>query len=98
MSLKAHDKYVTVRDIAGDGSKDGSFFVNVHKYAGGNFIESSMHEYNQKRSARRAARKLAVKKGYEYRQDKEYTGGNFPKMTAPLGTEASGVCFEMSGK
>ena len=87
-------RYVTVRDVMGDGSKDGSFFVNEHKYTGGTFAGSSMHEYNQKRSARRAARILAEAEGYEYRQDMEYVGGTFPKATESLPT---GACLDLSG-
>ena len=84
-------RYVTVRDIDGDGCKDGSFFVNVHAYPGGDHVRSDNHSYNQKRSARRAARKLAVKKGYEYRQDMEYTGDNLPGKTVPLPVEVEAV-------
>ena len=84
MNKETTKRYVTVRDIDSSGSKDGKFFVNEHDYSGGVQVASSDHQYNQKRSARRAARNLAKREGYEYRQDQEYTRCNFPKMTAPL--------------
>lgn len=87
MEPKKH-RYVTIRDYFGDGSKDGTFYVNCHRYEGGNYLESNCFAYKQKRTARRIAKRLAAKMGYEYRQDMEYTGSNFPSMIAPLAAAA----------
>ena len=89
-------RFVTVRDYSGKGSKDGTFYVNVHGYGAttqdnGNFVESNNYPYKQKRTARRIAKNLAKRKGYEYRQDLEYTKYNWPKRTTPLPVEAEVV-------
>ena len=91
MGKETSKRYVTVRDPGAAGSKDGSFFINVHSYDGGGIFQSNNYEYKQKRTARRIAKRLAKRKGYEYRQDMEYTASNFPRMTAPLVGTVSGV-------
>ena len=62
--------YVTVRcfdDVS-------EFYVNVISY-NGVVLESGRHPYNHKRSACRAAKKLAKRKDISYRQDLEYGEG-----------------------
>jgi hypothetical protein len=85
--MESKKLYVTIRDYHGKGSKDGCFFVNCHSYEGGMVQESNNFEYRQKRTARRIAKRLAAKMGYEYRQDMEYTHSHLPGVTAPLPVE-----------
>jgi hypothetical protein len=72
MSEKDSGRFVTVRDYKKTGSKDGTFYINVHRYTG-EFFESRSFPYKQKRTARRIAKRLAKREGYEYRQDMEYS-------------------------
>ena len=59
--------YVTVRHM----NDEDAFFVNVINYDG-TYNGMGQHRYVHKRSARRAAKKLAKRKDISYRQDLEY--------------------------
>ena len=63
--------YVTVRCF----NEMDEFFVNIISY-NGNVVEWGRHPYIHRRSARRAAIRIAKRKDISYRQDLEYGGGN----------------------
>lgn len=63
--------YVTVRMVC-PGTLYEDFYVNVIKYDGRVTIFGK-HAYAHKRSARRAAKALALKLDVSYRQDLEYS-------------------------
>ena len=64
------NRYVTVRCF----DNMNEFFVNIINY-NGNVVEWGRHPYIHRRSARRAAKKLAKRKDISYRQDLEYGEG-----------------------
>jgi hypothetical protein len=86
VELRDGTVYITVRDLEGDGSKAGKFFVNGHSAEGGFQSQSNNHRYNHKRTARVMGKRLAAKLGVPYRQDLEYTGSNYPKDQTPVGS------------
>ena len=65
--------YVTVRCF----NEMDEFFVNIISY-NGRVVESDRYPYVHKRSARRAAKKLAKRKDISYRQDLEYANFEDP--------------------
>lgn len=90
ITLEDNTAYFTVRDINGDGAKEGKFFINGHSAEGGFQTQSNNHRYNHKRTARVMGKKLAERLGVPYRQDLEYTGSRYPKaITVDTPTEAT---------
>ena len=77
------NQYVVVRDT-GD-STIAAFYVNVIRYDGSARMMGK-HKYKHKRSARRAAKALALKLDVSYRQDLEYN--NAPHAFIALTADA----------
>ncbi len=65
------NRYVTVR-TTGESTIYRQFYVNVIKY-NGRENKFGKHGYLHKRSARRAAKALALRLDVSYRQDLEYS-------------------------
>ena len=77
------NEYVTVKCF----NEMDEFFVNIINY-NGNVMEGGRYPYLHKRSARRAAKKLAKRKDISYRQDLEYA--NFEDPASFLAETVSG--------